>query len=139
MGVVRFIRSHSCAPWLLFILSWVVDWGSLGTSGIVGFTLVHSGGCSVHPGSLGTLACALGVVGFILGRLVCLRAPCLSLGSSGVTWFTLGVVASVVRFTHARLGGRWFHQGSLGSVACTLRVFGFISGRLVNSRTPWGS
>ena len=50
---------------------------------------VHWGtpwGRRVHPGQLGSLGCALGVVGFIRGRSVC----------------ALGVIR-----------GRWVHRGAL--------------------------
>ena len=53
----------------------------------------------VRPGSLGSLGCALGVVGFIRGRWVHLVRP----------------------------GGCRVHPVSLGSVGCVLRAFGFRS------------
>ena len=41
---------------------------SLGTSGIVGFTRVRHGDPLVNQGSLGSLTCVLGFVGFIGDR-----------------------------------------------------------------------
>ena len=43
-------------------------WGSLGSSGVVGFSRVRPRGCCVNPGSLGSIARSLGVVGFTRGR-----------------------------------------------------------------------
>ena len=54
---------------------------------VVGFTRVRPGGRWVHPGSLGSLRCALIIVGFIRGRLVHSGSPWGSLGSSGLVWF----------------------------------------------------
>ena len=57
LGVVRFIRDrwvHSTEPW-----------GSLGYSGVVGFTRARPVGMRVHPVSLVSLARALCVDGFI--------------------------------------------------------------------------
>ena len=57
LGVVRFIRGrwvHAMAPW----------W-SLGSFGVVEFTLVRHGWRWVDPESLGSLRFTLGLVGFI--------------------------------------------------------------------------
>ena len=47
---------HSLSPWV-----------SLGSSSVVRFTRIRLGGDCVHPGPLGSLRFALGVVGFIRG------------------------------------------------------------------------
>ena len=80
---------------------------------------MRPGGRQVHPGSLGSLMCALGVVGFIRGRWVHWGAPwgrriypgsldsmVCALGSSGSS--------AVVRFTGMRPERRRVHPGSLG-------------------------
>ena len=89
-GVVVYIRdrwAHSSS------LRW-----SLGSSGVIGFTRVHSGGRSVYLWSLCSLVRSLGVVRFIRGRWVDSivtwgrwvrsRAPQGSCGLSGVVGFT---------------------------------------------------
>ena len=97
LSVVGFIRSrwvHSDAPWgllgssrvagftrerpvgrWLMRVRWVhPGWHSgtpcvaLGSCGVVGFTRVSLEFRCVHPWWFGSLGCALGVVGFILGR-----------------------------------------------------------------------
>ena len=110
----------------------VSRWGSLRSSGVVGFTRVRTAARSVHPGSLWftsvRLGCLFGssrvvrftlvrVVGFIRGRWVHSGSPWGSLGSS---W--------VVGFTRVRYLGRWVHPGLLDSLGITLGVFGFILG-----------
>ena len=82
-----------------------VHQGSLGSLaralGFVGFIRgrwVLSGCRRFHPVSLGSLARALGVAAFIRGRCVQSRAPCVSMGLSGV-----------IRFTRVRTSSR---QGS---------------------------
>ena len=83
---------------------------SSGSSGLAGFIVVHSG-CRlgvtclsrVHPGSMGSFWCALGIVEFIRGRWVACGAYWGSLGSSGAAGF-IGV----------RPCGSLVHQGSLG-------------------------
>ena len=82
-------------------------------------------GIWVHHGSLGTLAYALGVVGFIRGRWVHSRAPWGSWSSS-----------QVVEFTHGRTRGRWVPPGTLNSFARAVEVVVYIWGRLVHSRLP---
>ena len=47
-----------------------VLWGSLGLSGVVGFTRTRTWSYCVHVGSLGSLAYAVVVVGFIRGSWV---------------------------------------------------------------------
>ena len=84
-----------------------------------------SGGRWVHSGSLDSLACAQSLVKVFQRRWVHLRAPCVSLGLSGI-----------VGFTDKRLGGLWLKPGSLGSFACILGVIGFIRGLWVHSRVP---
>ena len=98
------------------------------SSGVVVFTRVRPRGCCVNPGSLGSLArameslgslaCALGFVGFILSRWVRSCEPWRSLGSS-----------EVVRFTRARPVVLRVNPGSLGSLACALGVVGFTQSR----------
>ena len=86
----------------------------------------------VHPGSLGSLGFAMGVVGFIGGFWVQWCSPCGSLGSSWVVGFTrvrpgdCWVHMVVVRFTQVRPGGSWVHAGSLGSLGFALGVVGLI-------------
>ena len=87
LAVVAFIRSiwvHSGAPWgslgsyrvvwftpvrlwvrLGSALGALPSCGSLSSSEVVGFTRLRHGGRSVHLGSLGSLSCALVIVGFI--------------------------------------------------------------------------
>ena len=89
---------------------------SLGSSGVVKFTLVHPGGRWVHSGSLGSLRFTLGVVAFTQVR------------HSGSLWRSLGS-SSAVEFTRVRPGGHWVHPGSLGSFGFSLGVIGFIRGR----------
>ena len=91
LGVVRYIRCH-----------WVhrgAPWESFGSSGVAGFTGVRPVCRRFHPGSLGSLGCAQGIVGFIwvvffpgvrplgVGIIrvgwVHLDAPLVSSGSSG--------------------------------------------------------
>ena len=82
----------------------------------------------VQPGSLGSLGCALAVVGFIGGRLVHSGGPRGSLGAS-----------RVVRFTLVLPGGRWFRPVSLRSDGWALWDIGFILGSWGLSDAPWGS
>ena len=88
-------------------------WGSLGSSGFVHFTRVRPGGSWVHPGSLGLLEFALGVVGFTQGRSVHSGSPWGSLvhpGTLGSLGFALGAVG-VVGLTQVRPGNLWVHPG----------------------------
>ena len=48
---------------------------SLRSCGVVGFTGVRTAGRSVDPGSLGALAFAFGIVGFIQSRFVHSGSP----------------------------------------------------------------
>ena len=89
VGFIRCRWVHSRTPW-----------GSLGSCGVVEFFRTCPGGCSVHsgslgsfarhgghwvnPGSLGALARALRVVGFIRRRWVQSRVPWVSMGSAPV-------------------------------------------------------
>ena len=52
-----------------------MPWRSLGSSRAMVFTRVRPEGRWVYPWSLGSLGCALGVVGFIRGRCVNSGAP----------------------------------------------------------------
>ena len=65
---------------------------------------MRSGGRRVHPGSLGSLGCALGVVGFIRGTLVHSDARWWSFGSYDVAGF-IGLCPGRLRV----------HTGLLGS------------------------
>ena len=115
-------------------------WGSLTLSRGVGFTRVRPGIGWVHPWSLGSLAHAVGVVGFIRGRWAHSRAP-----------WCLQDSSRVVEFTRIRLGGRWVHLHApwevvgiswccwVHSRVCDLVIVGSIRGCLVHSRGPWGS
>ena len=95
-----------------------MPWEWLGSSGVVGFTRVCTGNRWVHPVSLGSLGCALGVVCFIRGSR---DHSCAPKGSLGSLAHSLGVVGlmrdlwvhsrlplgsldtlGVVEFTHAR-------------------------------------
>ena len=97
----------------------------MGSSGVVGFTRVRPGGRRVHPGSLGSLTCALRFVGFIWRRWLyscALSSIVCALGvvgfirgrwiHSGVPWGSIGSSA-VVGFTRVRPEGRRVHPGSL--------------------------
>ena len=84
-------------------------------------TSVRPGGRWVHPGSIGSVGFALGVVGFIRGLWVQSVAHWLSLGSSGV-----------VGFTRVRTGCHWVPTVSLGSLGFALSVVVFIRGHWVH-------
>ena len=92
-----------------------MPWVSLGSSRVAGFTWLRPRCGRVHPRALGSLGCALGVVGFIRGRWVHFGAPRWSLSASGV-----------------RPGCRRVQLRSLGSLRCALGFMRFI---LVH----WGS
>ena len=135
LGVDGFILCRwisSRVPWELFYLFGVVGftrtyvpWGSIGSFRDVGFAHAHHACRWVYPVSLGSLACTLGVVGYIRDRWVHSRALWGSLGSSGV-----------VEFTRVRPGCRWVHPVSSGSLARALEVIGFIRGRWFHSQAP---
>ena len=95
-----------------FVIRWVhpgsfgshaLPWVSLGSLVLVGFTRVRSADLWVHPETLSSFGCALGVIGFIRGGWVHSGKPWESLGSSGV-----------VGFTRVRPGVRCVHLESLG-------------------------
>ena len=137
-----------------------MPWWLLGSSVVAGFTCARSWGRLVYQGSLGSLARALGLVGFVWGRLVNSHTPWVLLGLSGVFGFThvgpgfiwahpgrlghshapCGSLGSsgVVLFTHARRGGRRFYPVSLWSLTRALGVVGLIRSLWVHSRGPWG-
>ena len=77
--------------------------------------MVHPEGRLGNQGSLYSLGCTLGIVGFIRGRWVHRGAPWVSSSSSRVAGF-IGV----------RPEGRSIHPGLLGSSRYTLRVAGLI-------------
>ena len=109
------------------LVHWAAPWVPSGSSGDAGFTGVRLGGYRVHPGSLGSLRCALDAVGFIRGRWFHREAPWGLSGSSGFA-----------RFTGRRLGVRRVHPGSLSSFGCALGAVGFIRVRWVHYGAPWG-
>ena len=126
LGVVGFIRGrrvHSGSP----------SCGSFSSSRVVGLTRIRPVGDWVHPASLGSLAFAVGVVGFFRCR-----------------WVHSGWSSGVVGFTRLRPGGGYVNQGSLdslkfalvdahlgsiGSLNFALGVTGFMR---VHSGSPWG-
>ena len=124
MVVVGFIRGrwvHSGAPW----------W-SLGSSGVVGFTLVRSwvlwarASClCVHSGWLGSLGCALD--------------RCIHPGPLGSFVYSLGVVGFILGGTRERPVVRWVYPRSFGTLGCALRVVGLILCRWVQSGATWRS
>ena len=107
----------------------------MGSFGVVRFTRVHPWFRCVHPGSLGTLVLAQGVVWFIWVRI-------------GVRWFhpgslgSVGCAQGVVEFTRGcwiPLGAPWGSMSSsawLRSLVCALRDFGFNQGGRVHSGVP---
>ena len=101
-------------------------WGSLGSSGVVGFTLVRAGVRWVHSRSLGS---------FIRDRWVHSVSPW---GSLSFLWWSLSSTA-VVGFTWVLPGDRWVHPVSIGSIGFALGFVQFIRGRCVHSGSPWGS
>ena len=111
---------HSCSPRVL-----------LGSSRDIRLTQVSLGGGWVHPGSLGSLMFALGVVGFIQGCWVHSGSP---LGSSGVVGFIR--VRPAGRLVCS--GVRWVHPRWLGSLRFALGFVWFIGGRWVHSGSPCG-
>ena len=89
--------------------------GSLGLSGVFGFTRISRRGRWLHPVLLGTLVVALEVAGSIRGHWVNLSSPWGSMGSS-----------RIVEFTQVRPGRRWVHPVLLGSLGLAI---GFIRSR----------
>ena len=86
LGDVGFIRDRKA--------HWGDQWGSLGSSWVAGFIVVHpelllcsSGVDGIIKGSLGSLGCALGVVRYIRGSWVHYDAPRGLSGSCGVAVF----------------------------------------------------
>ena len=110
--VVVFSRAHHGCRWIQFHSNWCLlgssgfggfslaqALGGLNSSRFVGFTFARPEGRYVHPETLRSLVCVLGVVGFSRYRCVHFRAPWRSSGSSGV-----------VGFIQVRSGCRWVHQ-----------------------------
>ena len=100
LGVVLFIWCRLVRlpfPWGRWVHLWSL--GSFLRLGIFGFASMRPVVRAVHPMSLGSLARALGVVGFIQGRWVHSFAPLGSLGSSMDVWFSW-----------VCLWGRWVHS-----------------------------
>ena len=109
-------------------------------------TRVHPGARWVHPGPLGSLGFALGVVRIISGRQ--LGSLDFAMGvvgfflspwvNSGWPWGSLG--SSGVRgITPVGTGFRWVHPGTLGLIRLALGVIGFIQDRGVHSFAHWVS
>ena len=106
------------------------SWGSLGSSGVGAIIHARPGGRWVHPGSLGSLAQALGVLGSLgivlftrvkpWGRWVLPACPGCRCFHSRQLWVSLSL-SWVGEFTRACSGGRWIHPG-----------------RWVHSRMSWG-
>ena len=121
---------------VLDVVGFISDapWGSLCSSGVIGFTRVRSNVCWVHLGPFGSIGCALGIVGSIRGRWVHSGAPWRSLDSSvftrcalrvvGFTWVRLGIVV----FTMMLTGCLWVHPGLLGTLGSALGEFRFMRG-----------
>ena len=115
LGVVGFIggrRVHSDSP----------SCGWFSSSRVVGLTRIRPVGDWVNPASLGSLAFAVGVVGFFRCR-----------------WVHSGWSSGVVGFTRLRPGGGCVNPGSLDSLKFALVDAGFIWGLLVHSISPWES
>ena len=82
--------------------------GCSGSLGIAGFIAVFPGGCRVHPVSLGSLGCALGVLRFIRGCWFHCGTPCGSKNTSHLGSSSSSRVAGL------RHGGCRVHPVSLG-------------------------
>ena len=154
-------------------VNWGAHWGSWGPSNVARTIELRPGGRRVSlglleywcspwgsSGSLGSLGCAMGVLGYVLDRRVHSVAPWESSGSSGISWL-IGVrprgrrcALAVVGFTAVagcigvRPEGLWFIRcrcvvwgapsgllGSLGSqdsLECAVGMVGFVQGRRVH-------
>ena len=101
------------------------------SSAVAGFFWVHAGGHRVHPGSVGSLVCALYAIGFIRGDWVNWGATS---GPSGSFWFAGFTVVRprglVIGFAGVSPGSRQVHLGSLGSLVCALGAVGLTRCRL---------
>ena len=138
-GVVGFIRgrwTYSGAPSR-----------SLGSFAVVGCIRVRLRGHCVHAGLMGSLGCALGLVGYILchmvhwgspwGRRVHPESLVAHQGSSSSLEFTglIRVRSGVFGFIHGAWvhwsapWGSWVSFGVLGSLGCRPGVVGFIRDR----------
>ena len=95
MGFVGFIQVR----WV----HWGALWRSSGLSGVAWFTGERPEGPLVHPGSLGSLGCVLGVFGFVGCRRVHWGAHWGSSGSSGVAGF-IGLRPCACRVNAGSLG-----------------------------------
>ena len=134
-GVARFIgvvvRVHWGAPFGSSVVGFIgvrskgrrVSLGSLGCA--AGFIEVRPEDGLGHPGSLRSLGCALGVVGFVRCHWAALWW---SSGSSGLSGFT-----AVCPW------GLWGRPGSLVSLGCAIGVDGLICVRWIVWGAPWGS
>ena len=89
------------------------------------FTGVRPGGHRVHSGSVGSLECALDVVGVIRVDLDHCSAH---MGASRLS--------GVAGFTGVHLHSRRVHPGSLGSLECALGVAGLIQSQRIHCSTP---
>ena len=150
------MSSLGCA--VRFILGRLAHWGATWrlscSSGVAVPSGVPQGSRRVHRGSLGSLECNLGDVGFRWNQwgthLVssysswltgvhpgCRRVYPWSLDSMGCSLGSVGFIRG--RWVHrGASGGLWVHQGSLDSLGCALGVVGFIRDRWVHWDAPWG-
>ena len=113
--------------WFILVrgVRWGAPLGSSGSSGVARLIGVRPVCCRVYLKSLGSVGCALGVVGFIPSRWV----------DMGAQWRS-SVSSRVVGFIWARPGCRRVHPVAFG---CALVIVGFIRGRWVPWSAPWGS
>ena len=109
-------------------------WGLSGSSVIAWFIGVRPGIRLVHPGSLGSLGCVLGIFGFIRIDWGAFEG---SSGSSGVAGF-IGLRPGVVGFIGLRPGVVGFIHGRWVQWGCALAVARSISGRWVHCGPPRG-
>ena len=97
------------------------------SSGIAAFIGVRTWCLWVHPVSLGSLGCAMGVIGFIQGLWVHRGRPCVWLGSSEVRWVYCGAGLSLAAWIiGVRLGVSTIDLGSLCTFGSAMGVAGFI-------------
>ena len=132
---------------------------TLGSFGVVRFVPVRPGGplCSlwvvvivrVRPGcrwvrsaSLGSLECAMGVVGFIWGRCVCSGTPwglfVFVWDRLVRTWKPLGVFW-FIRVVNVRTGGNWVHSGRWVRLGAPMGHLGSLRAVWFVCVHPWGS
>ena len=89
------------------------------SSAVAGFFWVRARGHRVHPGSVGSLGCALCAIGFIRGDWVNWGATSGPSGLFGFAGFTVVRPRGlVVGFTGVSPGSHQVHLGLLGSLVC---------------------